>query len=78
MSASPPRIYVLAGVNGAGKSSIAGAAFREHGGDYYNPDEAAGRLKAANPGLSQAEANSKAYNVVLAYSLPLRRRGPRR
>lgn len=57
-----PRIYVLAGVNGAGKSSIAGAAFREHGADYYNPDEAARALMAANPGLNQVEANSAAWH----------------
>ena len=38
------RIYVIAGVNGAGKSSIGGAAFRAFGGDYYNPDEAARQL----------------------------------
>lgn len=63
MTASrPPRIYVLAGVNGAGKSSIAGAAFREHGTDYYNPDEAARALMAANPGLNQVEANSAAWH----------------
>jgi hypothetical protein len=42
-----PRIYVLAGVNGAGKSSIVGAAFRVFGADYYNPDEAARALMAA-------------------------------
>ena len=36
-----PRIHVLAGVNGAGKSSIGGAAIRAFGGEYYNPDEAA-------------------------------------
>jgi predicted ABC-type ATPase len=39
-----PRIYVLAGVNGAGKSSIGGATFRASGADYYNPDEAAREL----------------------------------
>ncbi len=62
MTASrPPRIYVLAGVNGAGKSSIAGAAFREHGAAYYNPDEAARALMAAHPGLNQVEANSAAW-----------------
>lgn len=62
MTASrPPRLYVLAGVNGAGKSSIAGALFRERGADYYNPDEAAARLRAANPGLSQAQANGAAW-----------------
>jgi len=57
----PPRIYVLAGVNGAGKSSIGGGAFRAAGADYYNPDEAAGKLIAANPALTQAQANSAAW-----------------
>jgi len=56
-----PRVYVLAGVNGAGKSSIGGAAFRAFGTDYYNPDEAARALIAANPGLSQADANGLAW-----------------
>lgn len=58
---APPRIYVLAGVNGAGKSSLGGAAVRDSGGDYYNPDEAARSLMAADPRLGQAEANSKAW-----------------
>ena len=57
-----PRIYVLAGVNGAGKSSIGGAAFRAFGADYYNPDEAARALMAANPGLTQTDANSAAWH----------------
>ncbi|MSQ73496.1 MAG: ZTL protein [Betaproteobacteria bacterium] len=56
-----PRIYVLAGVNGAGKSSIGGAAVRSFGGDYYNPDEAARSLMDAGPGLDQTEANSQAW-----------------
>jgi len=56
-----PRIYVLAGVNGAGKSSIAGAAFRSAGADYYNPDEAARSLMASRPSLAQREANSLAW-----------------
>jgi predicted ABC-type ATPase len=59
--ARPSRIYVLAGVNGAGKSSIAGAAFRHYGGDYFNPDEAARRLLAAHPGLDPAAANGAAW-----------------
>jgi predicted ABC-type ATPase len=58
----PPRIYVLAGVNGAGKSSIGGAAFLDKGTEYFNPDEVARRQIAANPGLSQAEANSAAWH----------------
>lgn len=57
-----PNIYVLAGVNGAGKSSIAGAAFRDRGADYYNPDEAAAVLKQANLRLSQMQANSVAWH----------------
>ncbi len=62
--ASPrqPRIYVLAGVNGAGKTSIGGAAFRASGADYYNPDEAARALMAAHPTLTQADANSAAWH----------------
>lgn len=61
-SPRPPRIYILAGVNGAGKSSIGGATFRSFGADYFNPDEAARKLIAANPGLAQAEANSAAWH----------------
>ncbi|MGF2953375.1 ZTL protein, partial [Mycobacterium sp. THU-M116] len=52
---------MLAGVNGAGKSSIGGAAIRAAGGEYYNPDEAARALLAANPGLRQIEANAAAW-----------------
>jgi predicted ABC-type ATPase len=57
----PARLYVLAGVNGAGKSSIGGAAIRAAGGEYYNPDEAARALMAANPGLGQPEATAAAW-----------------
>lgn len=61
MGRSSPRLYVLAGVNGAGKSSIGGALFRERGADYFNPDEAARALMSANPGLAQAHANGAAW-----------------
>jgi predicted ABC-type ATPase len=56
-----PSIYVLAGTNGAGKSSIAGAMFRRTGADYFNPDEAARRIRAANPDMAQNEANAAAW-----------------
>lgn len=59
---SAPRINVLAGVNGAGKCSVAGATLRAAGGFYYNPDEAAHELKLANPGLTQIQANSAAWH----------------
>lgn len=53
---------MLAGVNGAGKSSIGGAAIRSFGGEYYNPDEAARGLLAARPGMKQSEANGAAWH----------------
>jgi predicted ABC-type ATPase len=55
-------IYVLAGTNGAGKSSIAGATFRRHGVEPFDPDAAARLIAARLPGLSQAEANSAAWH----------------
>jgi predicted ABC-type ATPase len=57
----PPCIYVLAGTNGAGKSSIAGAMFLAKGTDYFNPDDVAARIRHAKPHLSKAEANSQAW-----------------
>jgi len=57
-----PRIYVLAGTNGAGKSSIAGALLLRRRVEYFNPDEAARRIRAANPGISQAQANGAAWH----------------
>lgn len=56
------RIYVLAGTNGAGKSSIGGAMISESGGEFFDPDEAARRIRSANPGISQTEANSAAWH----------------
>lgn len=55
------RLIVIAGVNGGGKSSIAGAAIREFGGEYFNPDEAARVVLQANPNLTQEGANSAAW-----------------
>jgi predicted ABC-type ATPase len=54
-------IYVLAGVNGAGKSSIGGAAFRDFGADYFNPDEFAVALLMSQSTVSQTEANAAAW-----------------
>lgn len=58
---TPAKIHVLAGVNGVGKSSVVGATIRDKGGEYYNPDEAAREIMAANPGLGQDEANAAAW-----------------
>lgn len=57
----PARIRVLAGVNGAGKSSIGGVALRSAGADYYNPDEITRSL--VTRGASLAEANGRAWAV---------------
>ncbi len=54
-------ITVLAGVNGAGKSSIGGAYLRENGAEYFNPDEVARTAMADSPGLKQRDANAFAW-----------------
>ncbi|MEO8551001.1 MAG: zeta toxin family protein [Kofleriaceae bacterium] len=55
-------IYVLAGPNGAGKSSIGGAMIRAMGADYFDPDEAAAAISAANPGTTAIQATSAAWH----------------
>ena len=56
------RIYVLAGTNGAGKSSIGGEALRAAGVEFFNPDEAARRIGAALPQFAPAAINSIAWH----------------
>src|SRR5262245_10081204 len=60
-SATRPFILVLAGVNGAGKSSVGGALLAEHGLDWFNPDTYAREL-VARLGLDTTEANSQAWH----------------
>ncbi len=55
-----PRITVLAGTNGAGKSSIQGAMLRERGVEYFDPDEAAREILVADPAAPIEQANSAA------------------
>ena len=55
-----PVIFVLAGVNGAGKSSVAGASIQKRGGPFFNPDEVARRLRAEE-GLTLLESNERAW-----------------
>jgi len=57
------RIFVLAGVNGAGKSSIGGAAIVARGADYFNPDLAARALREADPTLGSGQANAAAWEL---------------
>jgi predicted ABC-type ATPase len=56
-----PRIFVLAGVNGAGKSSIGGAMLLQAGAEFYNPDVAARLLFSSGQGMTQEEANAAAW-----------------
>lgn len=56
-------IWVLAGTNGAGKSSVGGEILRRSGGDYFNPDEVARRLGQLHPGWTQRQANAAAWAV---------------
>lgn len=66
-------ITVIAGVNGAGKSSLAGANLRRSGADYFNPDEIARVLRADDPVLSETDANAQAWQM--GYELLLRAMG---
>ena len=56
-------ITVIAGVNGAGKSSIIGAYIRQAGGDYCNPDEITRQLMAGDPGIGEEAANGEAWRI---------------
>ena len=61
MPAEPFVITVLAGVNGAGKSSVGGAQLTERGGEFYSPDLAARVARIAVPTLTPEEANAFAW-----------------
>jgi predicted ABC-type ATPase len=61
MAAGKPVIAVLAGVNGAGKSSVGGAMLAEHGADWYNPDTFARQLMA-DADMDQETANAHAWH----------------
>jgi predicted ABC-type ATPase len=55
-----PFIIVLAGVNGAGKSSVLSALLRDEGLDWYNPDRYAAEL-VRELGMGLGEANGRAW-----------------
>ena len=56
-----PVLYVLAGVNGAGKSSVGGHLLERSGLTWFNPDTFAREL-AAMTGCPQIEANAAAWH----------------
>ena len=55
-----PVLYVLAGVNGAGKSSVGGHLLERAGLTWFNPDTFARELIAAS-GCGQEDANARAW-----------------
>lgn len=56
-------ITVLAGVNGAGKSSI-GGEFAETSSDFYfNPDTIAAKIRSLHPDISPNQANGHAWHI---------------
>ncbi|MEO8546357.1 MAG: AAA family ATPase [Burkholderiaceae bacterium] len=59
-----PVLFVLAGVNGAGKSSIGGHLLRQAGLTWFNPDTFAREL-VATTGCGQTEANATAWQEGL-------------
>jgi predicted ABC-type ATPase len=56
-----PLLYVLAGVNGAGKSAIGGHLLERAGLTWFNPDTFARELRAAT-GCDQETANANAWH----------------
>jgi predicted ABC-type ATPase len=59
----PPNIFVLAGVNGAGKSSIGENIFRAQGSNVFNPDTVALKIRALHPDISASQANGHAWQI---------------
>lgn len=55
-----PVIYVLAGVNGAGKSSVGGYLLSQQGATWFNPDSFA-RALVQEFGYQQEDANAAAW-----------------
>lgn len=55
------RVLVLAGVNGAGKSTMLGASLERAGGVFFDPDKAARALRERHPDFDSREANARAW-----------------
>jgi predicted ABC-type ATPase len=57
-------IWVLAGTNGAGKSTMLGEAIRDAGAEYFNPDSVALQIQQTT-GASSDEANVAAWRDMV-------------
>jgi predicted ABC-type ATPase len=58
-----PVIRVIGGVNGAGKSSVLGTVFEKRHLPFFNPDEAARRIREKT-GWTVDDANSEAWQYM--------------
>jgi len=58
-----PTLYVLAGVNGAGKSSIGERIFNSEDSTVFNPDTIAAQIRALHPDISLPLANAHAWQI---------------
>jgi predicted ABC-type ATPase len=56
-------IVVLAGINGAGKSSIGGHFAQTERDFFYNPDSIAARIQSLHPHISPPLANAHAWEI---------------
>ncbi|MGH8132757.1 MAG: zeta toxin family protein [Steroidobacteraceae bacterium] len=54
---------MLAGTNGAGKSSIGGARLEAEHTPFYNPDTETRVLMTANPAMTSEDANAAAWRI---------------
>jgi predicted ABC-type ATPase len=58
-----PVIAVLAGVNGAGKSSVAGGFLLKESDTFFNPDTVAQKIRNLHPDILLAPANAHAWQI---------------
>lgn len=58
-----PIITVLAGVNGAGKSSIGGGYLNREKEVFFNPDTIAAGIRSLHPQISNEMANAHAWQI---------------
>jgi predicted ABC-type ATPase len=58
-----PIIHVLAGVNGAGKSSIGESEFNREGSPVFNPDTIAQQIRTLHPDIPLNLANAHAWQI---------------
>lgn len=61
------RLYILAGANGSGKSTISRVLLPDQGLVYVNPDDIAKELNPESPAASKIEAGKEALRRINAF-----------